>query len=74
MVEKSKGGSVTETTQAPALTEGRRGEIEKMLAELILLSAAIVALKRTPLSQTERARRLTPILARREALETVLFG
>ena len=64
---------MTETTQAPALTEGRRGEIEKMLAELILLSAAIVALKRAALSQTERARRLRPIVARREALEAALF-
>jgi len=63
---------MTETTQAPTLE--RRGEIEKMLAELILLSAAIVALKRTPLSETERARRLRPIVARRESLEERLFG
>ena len=65
---------MTETTQAPALTVGRRGEIEKMLAELILLSAAVVALKRTPLTKAERARRLRPILARREAVEASLFG
>ena len=69
-----QGGSVTETTQTAAPTLERRGEIEKMLAELILLSAAIVALKRAALSRTERARRLRPIVDRREALEASLFG
>lgn len=65
---------MTENTQAPAPTLERRGEIEKMLAELILLSAAIVALKRAALTKAERARRLRPIVARREALEAILFG
>ena len=72
MTQMIQGGTVT--APAPTLTEERRGEIEKMLAELILLSAAIVALKRAALSRTERARRLRPIVARREALEASLFG
>jgi len=64
----------SETTQAPSLAVERRGEVELLLAELILLSAAASAVRRGPLTPEERERRLAPILARREALETVLFG
>ena len=65
---------MTENTQAPALTVERRGEVELLLAELILLSAAAVAVRGASLPPEERERRLTPILARREVIEAVLFG
>jgi len=69
MTETTQGGTVT----APALTVEKRGAIQELLAELVLLSAAAAALRRAPLTKAERARRLAPILARREALEASLF-
>ena len=48
-------------------------QAQELLAELVLLSAAAAALSRAPLTKAERARRLRPILARREALEAALF-
>jgi len=68
----TQGGTVT--AQAPTLAPEKRGEVELLLAELILLSAAVAAVRGAALSRTEREKRLTPILARREALETALFG
>lgn len=62
---------MTETTQAPALE--RRGEVELLLAELVLLSAAVAAVRAAPISRTEREKRLTPILARRVTVESLLF-
>ena len=69
-----KGGSVTEIiTQGGSLTIEQREQAQELLAELVLLSAAAAALRRAPLTKAERARRLRPILARREALEAALF-
>ena len=74
MVKESKGGSVTEIiTQGGSLTTEQREQAQELLAELVLLSAASAALKRAPLSKTERARRLAPIVARREVVEATLF-
>ena len=70
-----KGGSVTEIiTQGVSLTIEQREQAQELLAELVLLSAAAAALRRAPLTKAERARRLRPILARREAVEASLFG
>ena len=70
-----KGGSVTEIiTQGVSLTIEQREQAQELLAELVLLSAAAAALSRAPLTKAERARRLRPILARREAVEASLFG
>ena len=70
-----KGGSVTEIiTQGGSLTIEQREQAQELLAELVLLSAAAAALRRAPLTKAERARRLRPILARREAVEASLFG
>ena len=62
-----QGGTVT----APA--PEKRKETELLLAELVLLSAAAVDVRGAALTKAERARRLTPILARREAVEAALF-
>ena len=64
---------MTETTQTPAPTLEQREQAQELLAELVLLSAAAAALRRAPLTKAERARRLQPILARREAVEAALF-
>ena len=79
MVKSQKGEEMTEmiqggTVTAPALTAEKRGEIQMLLAELLLLSAAAAAVRRGPLPSEERERRLRPIVARREALEERLFG
>lgn len=71
MTQTYQGGTVT--AQAPTLTPEKRGEVELLLAELVLLSAAVAAVRAAPLSQTEREKRLTPILARREVVEARLF-
>ena len=68
MTQLIQGGSVT----APA--PEKRKETELLLAELVLLSAAAVAVRGASLPPEERERRLTPILARREVIEAVLFG
>lgn len=65
---------MTVTAPAPILTPEKREEVQKLLAELLLLSAAASAVRRGPLPPEERERRLTPILARREVIEAVLFG
>ena len=65
--------TANETAPAPILTAERREQVEELLAEILLLSAAAAALSRAPLTKAERARRLRPILARREALEAALF-
>ena len=70
MTQMIQGGTVT----APTLTPEKREEVQKLLAELLLLSAAVVAVRAAPLSRTERERRLTPILARRAIVEDRLFG
>lgn len=67
MTQLIQGGSVT----APA--PEKRKETERLLAELVLLSAAAVAVRGAALTKAERARRLQPILARREAVEALLF-
>ena len=64
-----QGGTVT----APALTAERRKETERLLAELVLLSAAVAAVRAASLPPTEREKRLTPILARRVVVEAMLF-
>ena len=69
MTQMIQGGTVT----APTLAPEKRKETELLLAELVLLSAAVVAVRAAPLSRTERERRLTPILARRVAVEARLF-
>ena len=69
MTQTYPGGSVT----APTLTPEKRGEVELLLAELVLLSAAVNAVRAAPLSLTERERRLSPILARRVTVEALLF-
>ena len=71
MTQMIQGGTVT--TQAPALTPERRGEVELLLAELILLSAAVAAVRAASLPPEEREKRLTPILARRVTVEALLF-
>lgn len=62
-----QGGSVT--TPAPE----KRKETELLLAELVLLSAAVTAVRAADLSRAEREKRLTPILARRVVVEKLLF-
>ena len=69
MTQMIQGGSVT----APTLTLEQREQAQELLAELVLLSAAAAALRRAPLKKGEKARRLTPILARREVVEKALF-
>lgn len=69
MTQTYPGGSVT----APAPTPERGEEVQKLLAELILLSAAVTAVRAADLSRTEREKRLTPILARRVTVEALLF-
>ena len=69
MTQTYQGGTVT----APALTAEKRKETELLLAELVLLSAAITAVRGARLPPEERERRLTPILARRVAVEARLF-
>ena len=64
---------MTETTQTPALTAEKRKETELLLAELVLLSAAVAAVRGAALPLEEREKRLTPILARRVAVEARLF-
>ena len=64
---------MTETTQTPAPTLEQREQAQELLAELVLLSAAAAAVRAAPLTKAERARRLQPILARREAVEAALF-
>ena len=71
MTQTYQGGTVT--APAPALTTEQREQTQTLLAELVLLSAAAAAVRAAPLSQTEREKRLTPILARREAVEARLF-
>ena len=70
MTQTYPGGTVT----APAPTAERGEKVQKLLAELLLLSAAATAVRAAPLSRTERERRLNPILARRVAVEDRLFG
>ena len=70
MTQMIQGGSVT----APTLTAERRKETELLLAELVLLSAAVTAVRGASLPPEEREKRLTPILARRVAVEARLFG
>lgn len=67
----TQGG--TETALTPTLTAERRGKIQELLAELVLLSAAVAAVRAASLPPEEREKRLTPILARREAVEARLF-
>lgn len=74
MTQTYQGGTMTETTQTPALTAEKRGEIQTLLAELLLLSAAATAVRRSSLSPEERDRRLLPIMARRVVVEMALFG
>lgn len=71
MTQTYQGGSVT--APAPALTPEKRGEVELLLAELVLLSAAVTAVRAADLPPEEREKRLTPILARRVVVETALF-
>ena len=78
MGKDPKEGKMTQTYQgetvtAPPLTPEKRGEVQKLLAELILLSAAVAAVRGANLPPEERERRLTPILARRVAVEALLF-
>lgn len=61
-------------TQGGSLTTEQREQAQTLLAELVLLSAAAAAVRGASLPPAERERRLTPILARREALESMLFG
>ena len=65
----TQGGTETALT----LTIEQREQAQALLAELVLLSAAVVAVRGAALTKAERARRLRPILARREALEAALF-
>lgn len=67
MIQTYPGGSVTGTTPE------RGEEVQRLLAELILLSAAVTAVRAADLSRAERERRLTPILARRVTVEKLLF-
>ena len=69
MTQMIQGGSVT----APALTTEKRAEVELLLAELVLLSAAVAAVRGHALPPEEREKRLTPILARRVVVEAMLF-
>ena len=69
MTQIYPGGSVT----APPLTAEKRGEVQTLLAELVLLSAAATAVRGASLPLEERERRLTPILARRVVVEALLF-
>ena len=76
MVKESKGDKMTVmyqggtvTTQAPE----KRKETERLLAELVLLSAAVAAVRAASLPPEEREKRLTPILARRVVVEAMLF-
>ena len=69
MTQMIQGGSVT----APTLTAERRKETELLLAELVLLSAAVTAVRGASLPPEEREKRLTPILARRVTVEARLF-
>lgn len=71
MTQIVQGGSVT--AQAAPLTIEQREQAQTLLAELVLLSAAVAAVRAAPLSQTEREKRLTPILARRVVVESLLF-
>lgn len=63
---------MTENIQAPLLTTEKRAQVQELLAELLLLSAA-AAVRRGPLPLAERERRLNLILARREAVTEALF-
>ena len=69
MTQTYQGGTVT----APTLTAERREEVQTLLAELVLLSAAVAAVRGAALPPTEREKRLTPILARRVVVEARLF-
>ena len=60
-------------TQGGSLTIEQREQAQTLLAELVLLSAAVAAVRAAPVSQTEREKRLTPILARRVVVESLLF-
>ena len=70
MTQTYQGGTVT----APTLTTERRAEVQTLLAELVLLSAAVAAVRGASLPPEEREKRLTPILARRVTVEARLFG
>ena len=72
MTQIYPGGSVT--APAPALTTEKREEVEPLLAELVLLSAAATAVRHAALTLEEREKRLAPIVARRAVVEDRLFG
>ena len=72
MTQMIQGGTVT--TQAPTLTAEKRGEVELLLAEILLLSAAATAMRHAALTLEEREKRLAPIVARRAVVEDRLFG
>lgn len=59
---------------APTLTAEKRKETELLLAELVLLSAAVTAVRAADLPPEERERRLNSLLARRAIVEDRLFG
>ena len=65
--------TANETAPAPILTAERREQVEELLAEILLLSAAVAAVRAASLPPEEREKRLTPILARRVTVESLLF-
>ena len=61
-------------TQTAPLTTERRAQVQELLGELVLLSAAATAVRHAALTLEEREKRLAPIVARRAVVEDRLFG